>query len=192
MNRLKCALLQVQRLPDIQTIVSRFIQHRKYSPTKPICHKIKRLIKPRSTSIQPNRRLCGIRCDCKTQKKHAYSTEGKGTGCCANRKNENHKKTCVLPEIVAWQSSISKAALLVQLCMSWCATLVPELEEWFPVERIFTIDRQGRANRISIGGWLLGNVRNEGCSGHLSYSILYYKHLQSYGLFFSRFYFLSG
>lgn len=36
--------------------------------------------------------------------------------------------------------------------MSWCATLVPRLEEWYPVERRFTIDRQGRANRISIGG----------------------------------------
>ncbi|TNN88453.1 hypothetical protein EYF80_001235 [Liparis tanakae] len=36
--------------------------------------------------------------------------------------------------------------------MSWCATLVPSLEEWSPVKRVLTIDRQGRANCISIGG----------------------------------------
>lgn len=64
----------------------------------------------------------------------------------------NKQRNALLPEIAAWQSSIFKGALLAQLCLSWCATLVPRLEEWFPVEGRFTIDRQGRANCVSIGG----------------------------------------
>lgn len=68
------------------------------------------------------------------------------------KRSEIIKAASLLPEIEARQSSIFKGALLVQLCMSWCATLVPRLEEWFPVERRFTIDRQGRANCVSIGG----------------------------------------
>lgn len=141
--------------PSWQTLDRRFIQDRRYTSTKPIYDKIKRLIKPRSTSIQPERSQCGIRCDCKTQKKHGYLAEGKRTGTDGYRgekKEKNKQPFRVLPEIVARQWSIFKGALLVQLCMSWCATLVPKLEEWFPVERAFTIDRQGRANRISIGG----------------------------------------
>lgn len=78
--------------PSWQTLDRRFIQDRRYSSTKPIYDKIKRLIKPRSTSIQPERSQCGIRCDCKTQKKHGYLAEGKRTGTDGYR-GKKRKKT---------------------------------------------------------------------------------------------------
>lgn len=122
------------------------------------CHGIERLPKPGSTWTQCNSsRLL--------KQAHGQSAGGKSAAGTVGKPERNketkrgdHERAHFLPEIVDWHSIIFKGALLVQMCLLWCATLVPSggrvVSRWTR-----THNRTGRGGPPQFcGWWLLGNV----------------------------------
>ena len=198
---LECALLQVQRLPHIKTLVRRPPPPKKILPNCTSPNITKRLPRTRtllSLRWSPTEEATWKRTRLSEHKrKHGYSAGGKDARGGKSNDNDKNKRN----KLMRWnRKKKQKNPPPTTTTAKWsltrnCGLTVKHLQRRTPRSAVPVVVRHfgakaGRVvsswrqihNRPAGAGqlrfywwWLLGSVKNEGCSGHSSYYMLHSK-----------------